>query len=62
MQGPMELGGGAAALSQLVVQTWKVSVILLALVAKFQYQHPLPRLLLHQLCHPDVGGGGGEIG
>ena len=39
----MELGGGAPALSQLVVQAWKVSVILLALIAKFQYQHSLPR-------------------
>lgn len=57
-QGLMELGGGAAALSQLVVQAWKVSVILLTLVAKFQYQHPLPRHLLHQICHP--GGMGGE--
>lgn len=54
----MELGGGAPALSQLVVQAWKVSVILLALIAKFQYQHSLPRRLLHQICHP--GGVGRE--
>lgn len=65
-----ELGSGAAALSQLVVQGWESGVVLLILTAELQHQHPLPRLrhpachVLHQFSHP--GGmlwrGLGEIG
>ena len=65
----LDRGGGAAALSQLVVQGWEGSVVFLALTAEFQYQHPQPRLrhpaclLLHPFCHPGgVWGRGGEIG
>lgn len=66
----IELGGGAAALSQLVVQGWEGSVVLLTLTAELQHQHPLPRLrhpachVLHQFRHPGGmwGKGLGEIG
>lgn len=58
MQGSVEPGDRAAVLSQLVVQGWEGSVLLLTLTAELQHQHPLPWLrhpachLLHQFRHP----------
>jgi hypothetical protein len=58
MQGSIEPGGGVvAALSQLIVQRWESSFILLTLTAQFQDQQTRLRHPLNQFCHPGMGGG-----
>lgn len=59
-------GGVVAPLSQLIMQRWEDSFVLLTLTAQLQHQNPLPRLRLpaghlpNQFCDPGMGGGLGE--
>lgn len=53
--------------TQLIMQRWEGSFVLLTFTAQLQHQDPQPRLrlpaghLLNQFCHPGMGGGSGEI-
>lgn len=63
----MAEGGVVAAWSELIMQRWEGSFVVLTLTAQLQHQDPLPRPrlpaghLLHQFRHPGVGGSSGEI-
>lgn len=67
MQGLIEPGNRATALSQLIVQGREGSILIFTLTAELQHQYPLPWLrypachLLYQFRHPGSMGEG-EVG